>query len=106
MQNYIFEDIIVDIDEILPPTKNPEQKVKSKKGSWDSGTKENIWRGVDPKDIWTADKEAGSEKEPWDAGTDADGQPNPPAPDDQGHQEAPIDDQEGNQEGGAFGDIF
>ena len=52
MQSYIFEDIIVDIDDILP---DPNKKEPEGKKSWDSGSKENIWRSADPKDIWTAD---------------------------------------------------
>ena len=91
MQSYIFEDIIVDIDDILPdPNKEPEPEQKTQ-GPWDSGSKENIWRDTDPKDIWTADPINGSEKEPWDAG-------NPDSPED------PHDDhQEGTD---AYGDIF
>lgn len=92
MQSYIFEDIIVDIDDILPPNKKPEQKTK---GAWDSGAKENIWRDTDPKDIWTADPINGSEKEPWDAGDPGD----PPNDGEDTHD----DHQEGN---GAYGDIF
>ena len=92
MPSYIFEDIIVDIDDILPPNKKAEPEGKK---SWDSGTKENIWRGVDPKDIWTADPING--KEAPNGGDPVEDETMKNTPDDA------VDDQEGTN---GFDDIF
>ena len=87
MKSYIFEDIIVDIDDILPdPNKKSEPEGKK---AWDSGTKENIWRGVNPKDIWTADPINGKEEFEPEVATGDDDDPH-----------------DGGNEGHGFDDIF
>ena len=65
---FVFEDIVIpDVDDILPDPNNPkeEEETGGSRGVWDSGQKENLWRSVDPKDIWTADDEP-AEQGHWD----------------------------------------
>ena len=89
---FTFEDITVpDVDDLLPADETDEKAGGSGK-VWDSGQKENLWRGVDPKDIWTSEKD----DSPWVAsGEDTDDQQTPEP-----------DNTEPDNGDGSFGDII